>query len=89
MLQIYRKYAQRVPPAVTRLTVYRRLRVLTKNDEKNEVSRKCLGSSQSVSRMSGRLQNTTEINFKMSQKQMIKLGKLKISIQTEGLGYYI
>ena len=27
MLQIYRKYALRVPPAVTRLTVYRRLRV--------------------------------------------------------------
>ena len=27
MLQFYRKYALRVPPAVTRLTVYRRLRV--------------------------------------------------------------
>ena len=30
MLQFYRKYALRVPPAVTRLTVYRRLRVLTR-----------------------------------------------------------
>jgi hypothetical protein len=34
---------------------------------KNEFSRKCPGSSQNVSRVSGRLQNTTEINFEMTQ----------------------
>ena len=53
---------------------------------KNEVSRKCPGSSQNVSRVSGRLQNTTKCP---GTSEMIKLEKLKISIQTEGLGYYM